>query len=85
MNTHVLHMSINLTLESLERLEHLEQLHRTKYIGVLGRDLDNNLEVLANVDAKHLLHTSHGLLGSKAAKVADKPLGKIHALKQARV
>jgi hypothetical protein len=37
--------------------------------------------VLANVDAEHLLHISHGLLGSKA-KVADQPLGKIHALKQ---
>ena len=43
-------MSINLTLKSLERLEHLEQLHRTKSIGVLGSDLDDKLEALENVD-----------------------------------
>ena len=36
-------------------------MNRTKYIGVLGGDLDNKSEVLANVDAEHLLHTSDGL------------------------
>ena len=47
------------TLEALEGLEHFDQLDRTEDIRVLRRDLNDNLEVLADVDAQHLVQRSH--------------------------
>ncbi len=43
-------------LEALEILEHLNKLNGTEDVGVLRRDLNDNLQVLADVDTKHLLH-----------------------------
>ena len=62
------------TFVRLKRLEHLDQLHRTEDIRILGRDLDNNLEVLTNVDTQHFLHASKRLLGSETTEVVHKPL-----------
>lgn len=62
------------THKALARLEHLNQLDGAKDISVVGGDLDDNLEVLVHVDAKHLAHASEGLLLGKAAEVVDEPL-----------
>ena len=48
-----------LTFECLERLKHLDQLHRAKDVGVLGSNLDDNLEILSDIYPKHLLHACH--------------------------
>ena len=44
------------TFEALERLEHLNQLDGAEDVRVLGRNLDDNLKVLAHVDTEHLVH-----------------------------
>ena len=43
------------TLEALEGLEHLDKLDGTEDVRVLSGDLDNDLQVLADVDAKHFV------------------------------
>ena len=63
-----------LTFESLERFKHLDQFHRAQYVRVFGGNLDDNLEVLTNIDAKHLLHTGHRLFSCELAEVIDEPL-----------
>ena len=62
------------TFEALERLEHLDQVDGAEDVGVLGRDLDNDLQVLAHVDAKHLVHAGERLLLGEATEVVDEPL-----------
>lgn len=52
-------MSEILALKCFERLEHLDQLHRAKDVGVLGSNLDDDLKILADIYPKHLLHASH--------------------------
>jgi hypothetical protein len=47
------------TLKTLERLEHFNELNRTKNIGILRSDLYHYLQILANIDAEHLLKASH--------------------------
>ena len=66
---------VEITFESLEGLEHLDELDRAKDIGVLRCNLDDCLQVLTNVDTKHLIETSHGLLSGEFAEVVDEPLG----------
>ena len=65
---------IILTFEALERLKHLDEFDRAQDIRVLRSDLNNDLQVLADVDAEHLLHASEGLFCSKLAEVIDEPL-----------
>ncbi len=65
---------VTLTFEALETLEHLDELDRSKDIRVLGRNLDDNLQVLADVDFEHFLHAGHRLLSGKIAEVVHKPL-----------
>ena len=62
------------TLEALEGLKHLDQLHRTEDIRVFRGDLDDDLQVLSNVDTEHLVHAAHGLLCRQTAEVVDQPL-----------
>ena len=70
-------MRINIvrrTLEALKGLEHLDKLDGTEDVRVLSGDLNNDLQVLADVDAKHFVQTSHRLLRRETAKVVDQPL-----------
>ena len=51
-------MRINIvrrTLEALEGLERLDKLDGTEAVKILSGDLNNDLQVLADVDAKHLV------------------------------
>jgi hypothetical protein len=63
-----------LTFESLEGFKHLIQFHRAQCVRVFGGNLNDDLEILANIDAKHLLHAGHRLFSCESAKVIDKPL-----------
>lgn len=62
------------TLECLERLEHLDEADGADELGVLGRGLDDDLKVLANVDAEHLVEALERLFRRELAKVVDEPL-----------
>ena len=62
------------TLEGLERLEHIDQLDRTKDVRVFRSDLDYYLEVLTHVDLEHLLHTCERLLRCEATEIIYEPL-----------
>jgi len=42
-----------------------------KYVRIFGGNLDNDLKVLTNIDAKHLPHAGHRML---SCKVADEAL-----------
>ena len=46
------------------------------YPGCLERGYDDwgDLEALANIDAKNILHTGHRLFSCESAKVIDEPL-----------
>jgi len=59
------------TFKCLERLKHFDQLHRAKDIGVLGSNLDDDLEVLSDIYPKHLLYACHRLFGGETAEVVD--------------
>lgn len=56
-------------------LEELDELKRSEQLRVFGRDLDDDLKVLTDVDGQHLLEASERLLDSQATKVANQPLG----------
>lgn len=65
-------------IESLEGsvgLEELDKLEGSEEVRVFGRDLDHDLEVLADVDGEHLLQAGERLLDGEAAEVADEPVG----------
>lgn len=65
---------ILLTLETLEGLKHLNELDGAENIRVLGGNLDDDLQVLADVDTEHFLHTSERLLSGELAEVVHEPL-----------
>jgi hypothetical protein len=62
------------TLECLETLKHLDQLDWAQNIRVLGGDLDDNLQVLADVNSQHFLQTGHRLFSCQPAEIVYKPL-----------
>lgn len=70
------------TLEGLEALEHLDELDGSQNVRVLGSNLDDHLEVLADVDAQHFLKAGNRLLGGQATKVVDNPLYHTTSLKR---
>ena len=49
------------TLKCLEALKHLDQLDWAQNVRVLGGDLDDNLQVLADVHSQHFLQAGHRL------------------------
>ena len=54
---------------------------QAQYVRVFGSNLDDDLEVLTNIDAKHLLHTGHILFSCESTKVIDEPLQPENQLK----
>ena len=62
------------TLEALVRLEHFNKLDRSKNVGILRRDLNNDLEVLADVYSEHLLQAGHRLFRGETTEVSHQPL-----------
>ena len=61
-------------LKGLEALKHLDELDGAQDIRVLRGDLDDDLQVLADVNMQHLLETRHRLLGGETTEVVDEPL-----------
>jgi hypothetical protein len=47
---------MEVTFKCLEIFKHLDELHRTQDVRVLGSDLDYNLQLLPDVNAQHILH-----------------------------
>lgn len=47
------------TFETLEAFKHLDEFDRPEDIRVLGRNLNDDLQVLADIDLEHLLQASH--------------------------
>ncbi|GKT40436.1 uncharacterized protein ColSpa_00617 [Colletotrichum spaethianum] len=62
------------TLGSLVLLEKVNQADRTKQIGVLGRDLDYGLEILADVVLDHRVQAVQGLLNGQLAEETGQPV-----------
>ena len=62
--------------EGLEGLKHLDEPDWTDEFRVLGGCLDDDLQVLADVDAQHLFEALEGVLDGKLAEVVDEPLRK---------
>jgi len=61
-------------LEAFVALKQFNEFDRAKNVGILGGDLDDNLEILTNVNTQHLVEASHGLVCSEPAEVVGKPL-----------
>ncbi|KAI3480029.1 hypothetical protein L1887_57805 [Cichorium endivia] len=61
-------------LERLEGLEHLDELDGAEEVRVLCGDLDDHLEVLADVDLEHLAQALERLFHGELAKVGDEPV-----------
>jgi len=62
------------TFEALEAFKHFDQLDWPENIRVFSGNLDDNLQVLADVDFQHLLQAGHGLFSGEIAEVINKPL-----------
>lgn len=58
-----------ITLKALVRLEKFDQLDGTKNIGILGGNLNNNLQVLPDIDSEHFLQRCHRLFCRQPAEV----------------
>ena len=65
---------VELTFEALERFEHFNQLNGAKDIRIFSCNLDHHLEIFANVDTKHVIHTRERLFSSQFAEVVHEPL-----------
>jgi hypothetical protein len=63
------------TLRALELLEQLNELDRAEEVRVLGGNLDDDGEVLANVALEHGAQRLERLVNGEAAKVVDEPVG----------
>lgn len=62
------------TLKTLVALKQFNESDRTENVRVLGRNLDDNLEILTDVNTQHLVEAGHGLVCSKPAEVVGEPL-----------
>lgn len=65
---------LRLTFGSLELFEHLDEADGADQVRVLGRGLDDDLQVLPNVDLEHLVEALERLLDREGAKVLDEPV-----------
>jgi hypothetical protein len=63
------------TLKTLVGLEEVNQPRRAQLLGVFGSNLNDNLQILANVVGKHLLEAFNGLINRKSAEEVHNPLG----------
>ena len=67
-------MKVRRTFETLETFEHLDEFDGSKDVRVLGRNLNDDLQVLPDIDFQHFLHAGHGLLGGEVTEVVHEPL-----------
>ncbi len=66
------------SLVALERLKHVNQRLGAELVVVLGRNLDNDLQVLPYVGREHRLETLERVFHRQGAKERDEPLGVQH-------
>lgn len=62
------------TFRGLEGFEQLDESRRSNQIRILGGGLHNGLQILSDVDSKHLVEAFESLFDSEFDEVADQPL-----------
>ena len=70
------------TLVALEGLEELDERLRGQLLVVLGGDLDNNLQILAQVGLQHCLQTLQRVGHVELSEVVHEPLKPEHNLSE---